>query len=75
VTDVIPDVHMELWLLSHPDLRGSARIRALTEHLAAALPRSWKRFSNAGPAFRDWRPVPSSAGALDVRRKPGSGSS
>jgi hypothetical protein len=30
---------MELWLLSHPDLRGSARIRALTEHLAAALPK------------------------------------
>src|SRR5207237_1431893 len=38
ITDLIPDVSMELWLLSHPDMRGNARVHALADHLAATVP-------------------------------------
>ena len=58
VTDVIPDVHMELWLLSHPDLRGSARIRALTEHLAAALPKELEKILECGTCVPRLAPCP-----------------
>ena len=33
----IPEMASELWLLSHPDLRGVGRIRALTGYVADAL--------------------------------------
>jgi DNA-binding transcriptional LysR family regulator len=58
VTDVIPDVNMELWLLSHPDLRGSARIRALTEHLAAALPKELENILECGTCVPRLAPCP-----------------
>src|SRR5262245_22874155 len=48
VTDVIPGVDMQLWLLSHPDLRSSMRIRALTEHLATALPKELEEILKRG---------------------------
>lgn len=48
VTDVIPDVHMDLWLLSHPDLRSNARVRALSDHLAATMPAELKRLLEEG---------------------------
>jgi DNA-binding transcriptional LysR family regulator len=38
VTRPVPDVEMDLWVLTHPDLRHNARVRALMEHLADALP-------------------------------------
>lgn len=34
---MIPEMASELWLLSHPDLRGVARVRALTAFMAEAL--------------------------------------
>jgi DNA-binding transcriptional LysR family regulator len=48
VTDVIPDVYVDLWLLSHPDLRGNARVRALAEHLAATIPAELTRLLEEG---------------------------
>lgn len=33
----IPEVATELWVLTHEDLRGTARIRALIDHLVAEL--------------------------------------
>ena len=33
----IPAMATELWVLTHADLRNTARLRALTDHLAAAL--------------------------------------
>lgn len=33
----IPDIHGELWLLTHPDLRGMRRVRVVWEALAAAV--------------------------------------
>lgn len=34
VSDDIDEISTPLWLLTHPDLRGSARVRAFTQHLA-----------------------------------------
>ena len=48
VTDVVPDVSMELWLLSHPDLRGNARVRALAEHLTTTIPEELARLLEEG---------------------------
>lgn len=49
VTDVVPDVQMELWLLAHPDMRGNARIRALVDHLAARVPEAIEQLALKGP--------------------------
>lgn len=38
-TDPVPEIENELWLLTHPDLRRTARIRALLDFLAEALQR------------------------------------
>ena len=35
--EFLPDVQSELWLLTHADLRGTARVRAFMEHMAAGL--------------------------------------
>ena len=35
--DVLPDAASELWLLTHEDLRRTARVRAFMEHMAEAL--------------------------------------
>mgnify|MGYP002882174464 CR=1 FL=1 len=37
VTDPIPEMENELWLLTHPDLRNTARIKAFTDFMAASL--------------------------------------
>lgn len=37
VRGVIDAMAIDLWVLTHPDLRGAARIRAVTDHLAAEL--------------------------------------
>ena len=48
ITDVIPDIGTDLWALSHPDLRGNARVRALSEHLAAGVPRVLAEILDSG---------------------------
>lgn len=35
--EVVPELHTDLWLLTHQDLRRSARVRAFMEHMAAAM--------------------------------------
>jgi DNA-binding transcriptional LysR family regulator len=50
ITDVIPGVHMDLWLLSHPDLRGNARVKALADHLASAIPAELEAVMERGPS-------------------------
>ncbi|HVK85659.1 MAG TPA: LysR family transcriptional regulator [Kofleriaceae bacterium] len=37
VRGLIPEMATELWVLTHEDLRGTARIRALTDHLVTSL--------------------------------------
>jgi DNA-binding transcriptional LysR family regulator len=58
VTDVIPDVRVDLWLLSHPDLRGNARVRALVEALAAAIPAELERILERGARCAKFAPCP-----------------
>lgn len=37
VSDVIPELSVPLWMLTHPDLRGTARVRAFMQHVGDAL--------------------------------------
>jgi len=37
LTDVLPDMGIDVWVLTHPDLRRTARVRAFTDHLVAAV--------------------------------------
>ena len=37
LTPPVPELETSLWILSHRDLRNTARVRALTEHLAKGL--------------------------------------
>jgi hypothetical protein len=39
IRGVIPEMETELWVLTHEDLRNTARVRALTDSLVAALGR------------------------------------
>jgi len=48
ITDVIPDVYTDLWLLTHPDLRRNARVRAMSDHLAAGIPREMEAILEKG---------------------------
>lgn len=38
LTEPIADLAMPIWVLSHPDTRGNARVRALVQHLAELAP-------------------------------------
>ena len=48
LTPPIEGPQMGLWLLSHPDLRGNARLRALAAFLGEALPAEIERLDAAG---------------------------
>ena len=48
ITGIIPGVGNDLWALSHPDLRGNARVRALSDHLAAGVPKVLAEILDAG---------------------------
>jgi DNA-binding transcriptional LysR family regulator len=37
VSDPIPELAVPVWLLTHPDLRGTARVRAFMQHVGDAL--------------------------------------
>jgi DNA-binding transcriptional LysR family regulator len=58
ITDVIPDVHTDIWLLTHPDLRGNARVRALSDHLAANIPREMEKILEQGARCSRFAPCP-----------------
>lgn len=49
ISDVVPDVSMDLWVLTHPDLRNNARVRALMEHFATAIPAELEGIVERGP--------------------------
>jgi DNA-binding transcriptional LysR family regulator len=48
--DPIPAMATELWLLTHPDLRGTARVRAVVDFLADALDRQRDLLEGRAPA-------------------------
>lgn len=37
VSEVIPELSVPVWMLTHPDLRGTARVRAFMQHVGDAL--------------------------------------
>jgi DNA-binding transcriptional LysR family regulator len=58
VTDVVPDVGMDLWVLTHPDLRGNARVRALMDHFVEAVPKELERIVKGGARCATFAPCP-----------------
>ena len=66
----IPDQSMPIWLLSHPDARGNARVRALAAHLAAHVPRRLEALLSAGACSE--KPMPCRTGdhSLKTRHAP-----
>jgi len=53
-SDTIASLDMKLWVLTHPDLRNTARVRALMSHLYDAIGRDADLFAGARKAPRDW---------------------
>jgi hypothetical protein len=49
---------MGLWLLSHPELRGNARVRALAAHLAQAVPQELERLMRSGATCKTFAACP-----------------
>jgi molybdate transport repressor ModE-like protein len=58
ITDEIPDVHMDLWILTHPDLRRNARVHALIDHLAGTIPREMAAIVKRGACCAKFAPCP-----------------
>lgn len=54
ISPQIEGPEMGLWILSHPDVRGNARIRAVAAFLAQAVPIELERIA-AGDAVRAGR--------------------
>ena len=58
VTEEIDGPEMGLWLLSHPDVRGNARVRALATHLAQAVPLEIERLMRSGATCKTFAACP-----------------
>jgi DNA-binding transcriptional LysR family regulator len=58
VTEEIDGPEMGLWLLSHPDVRGNARVRALAAHLAQAVPLEIQRLMRSGATCKTFAACP-----------------
>jgi DNA-binding transcriptional LysR family regulator len=37
VSDVVPELSVPVWMLTHPDLRQTARVRAFMQHVGDAM--------------------------------------
>ncbi len=55
VSDTIAHLDMELWILTHPDLRHTARVRALMAFLSESLTRQKDLFAGRTPIGRKAR--------------------
>lgn len=67
ITEVIPGVGNDLWALSHPDLRGNAKVRAWSDHLAAGVPKVLAEILECGARSSRLAPCPEEGGR--TRRK------
>ena len=61
VTPPIEGPEMGLWLLNHPDMRGNARVRALTAYLAHAVPQELERLVRGGATCKTFAACPLAA--------------
>lgn len=48
MTDPLQELTMELWVLAHPDLRNTARVRALMQYLVSELEKQSDKFEGTG---------------------------
>jgi DNA-binding transcriptional LysR family regulator len=37
VSEIVPELSVPVWMLTHPDLRGTARVRAFMQHVGDAI--------------------------------------
>jgi DNA-binding transcriptional LysR family regulator len=58
VTTPIQGPAMNLWLLHHPDVRGNARVRALSAYLAQAVPLELQRLAEGGATCKAFAACP-----------------
>ena len=58
VTPLVEGPEMGLWLLNHPDVRGNARVRALSTYLAQALPLEIERLTQCGATCKTFAACP-----------------
>ena len=58
ITPPIEGPEMGLWLLNHPDVRGNARVRALSGFLAQAVPAELERLAEAGSTCKAFAACP-----------------
>jgi DNA-binding transcriptional LysR family regulator len=58
VTTPIEGPEMNLWLLNHPDVRGNARVRALSNYLAQAVPAELERLAEGGATCKTFAACP-----------------
>jgi DNA-binding transcriptional LysR family regulator len=70
VTTPIQGPEMNLWLLNHPDVRGNARVRALSAYLAQAVPVELERLAEGGATCKAFAACPLSGRRRRSRREP-----
>lgn len=58
VTPLIEDASVDLWLLNHPDVRGNARVSALSGFLARAVPQEIERQLELGATSKTFADCP-----------------
>jgi len=58
VTPLVEGPEMGLWLLNHPDVRGNARVRALSTFLAQAVPLEIERLMQGGATCKTFAACP-----------------
>ncbi|MCA9556454.1 MAG: LysR family transcriptional regulator [Myxococcales bacterium] len=51
LTEVLPDMGIDLWILTHPDVKQTARVRAFSDHVVAEVRPLQAILSGAGPRY------------------------
>ncbi len=65
ITDTVDHLDMSLWVLTHPDLRNTARVRALMKHLYSELGQMGDLFAGERKPAAEWNLLP---GQADTRQ-------
>jgi len=70
ITPLIEGAETGLWLLNHPDVRGNARVRALSTFLAASVPDELSRLAAAGATCKTFAECPAARRGVKGRARP-----
>lgn len=71
VTPPVEGPEMGLWLLHHPDVRGNARVRALSGYLAEAVPLEIERMTREGATCKTFAACPKAGRSRGTARARG----